>query len=113
MRYILQVYFNGTDERLKQLPEAEREAILQEYGAFFQRPEVKDGNQLQPPATATTIRAQEGELARSSGPFSPGEPLGGYYVVEVSDINAAVAVAAHIPAVRMGAAVEVRPLIDR
>ncbi|MCW6006561.1 YciI family protein [Micromonospora sp. CPCC 205371] len=113
MRYMLQVYFNGADERLRQLPEAEREAIVQEYEAFFQLPQVKDGNQLQPPATATTIRVHEGEIAHSTGPFTPDEPLGGYYVVEVSGVDAAVAIAAHIPAARMGAAVEVRPLVER
>lgn len=113
MRYMLQVYFNGADERLKQLPEAEREAVVQEYEAFFQRPEVKDGNQLQPPATATTVRVHDGGVASSAGPLSPGEPLGGYYVVDVSDINAAVAVALQIPALRMGAAIEVRPLVER
>jgi hypothetical protein len=76
-------------------------------------PEVKDGNQLQPAATATTVRFHEGEVARSTRPFPAGEPLGGYYVIEVDNIDAAIAIAAHIPAVRMGAAVEVRPLIER
>jgi hypothetical protein len=114
MRYLLQVYFNGAHERLTQLPQAEREAIAQEYRTFFLRPQVKDGNQLQPPTTATTVRVHDGEVTRSTGPFpTSGEPLGGYYVVEASDIDAAVAIAAHIPAARMGGAIEVRPLVER
>src|SRR5919198_6080472 len=61
MRYMLQVYFNGAQARLEQLPDADRDAIVREYVAFFQTPEVKDGNQLQPAATATTVRVLEGE----------------------------------------------------
>ena len=49
------------------------------------------------------------------GPFSSpsGEPLGGYYLVEADDADAAAALAARIPALRMGAAIEVRPVIER
>jgi hypothetical protein len=114
MRYLLQVYFNGAAARLEQLHEAERKAIVEEYEAFFQRTEVKDGNQLQPPATATTVRVHDGDTVQSSGPYAgTGEPLGGYYLIEAGDIDAAVALAARIPAVRMGGAVEIRPLVHR
>jgi hypothetical protein len=114
MRYVLQVYFDGAQERLAQLPETDREEIVREYVAFFQRPEIKDGNQLQAPATATTVRVQGDEIVRSAGTFSgSGEPLGGYYLIEVDDVDAAVALAARIPATRMGGAVEVRPVVER
>jgi len=111
---MLQVYLNGAAARLEQLPEAERKAIVEEYEAFFQSPEVKDGNQLQPSATATTVRVHEGETVQSTGPYSgTGEPLGGYYLIEAADTDAAVALAARIPAARMGGAVEVRPVAGR
>lgn len=114
MRYVLQVYFNGAQSQLEQLPERDRQAIVDEYIAFFQTPEVRDGNQLQPPATATTVRVHEGETVRSAGPFpATREPLGGYYLIEASDLDAAVALAARIPAARMGGAVEVRPVVER
>ena len=114
MRYLLQVYFNDARERLEQLPETQREAVVAEYVAFFRSPEIRDGNQLQPPVTATTVRIVDDETERASGPFSgSGEPLGGYYLVEVSDLDAAVALAERIPAARMGGAVEVRPVVDR
>jgi hypothetical protein len=114
MRYMLQVYFNGAQERLEQLPEAERAAIVQEYVAFFRAPEVKDGNQLQPPATATTVRVDDDEIVRSAGTFpDAGEPLGGYYLVDAADLDAAIALAARIPAARMGGAVEVRPIVEQ
>jgi hypothetical protein len=114
MRFVLQVYFNGAQTRLDQLPEDQRQAVTGEYVAFFQSPAVQDGNQLQPPATATTVRVHDGETVATPGPFSSsGEPLGGYYVVEASDIDAAVSLAARIPAARMGGAVEVRPVVER
>lgn len=114
MRYLLQVYFNGAAVRLEQMPDAERKAIVEEYEAFSQTLEVMDGNQLQPPATATTVRIHEGQTTRSSGPYPHAdEPLGGYYLIEAADIDAALALATRIPAVRMGGAVEVRPVVVR
>lgn len=114
MRYMLQVYFNGAQARLDQLPEAERAAIVEEYVAFFRTSEVKDGNQLQPPETATTVRIHGDEIVRSEGTFpGAGQPLGGYYVVDATDLDAAVALAARIPAARMGGAVEVRPVVEQ
>ena len=76
MRYMLQVYFNGAQDNVAQLPDAERQAIVGEYIAFFATPEVTDGNQLQPPATATTVRVKDSQTVTTHGPFAaPGEPL--------------------------------------
>jgi hypothetical protein len=114
MRYLLQVYFHGAQARVEQLPEAERHAVVEEYIAFFASPEVKDGNRLQPPATATTVRVHNGDTVRRTGPVSAaGEPLAGYYLVEAADLDAAVALAARIPAARMGGEVEVRPVVEQ
>jgi hypothetical protein len=109
---MLQVYFNGAQTRVEELSEAERQAVVEEYVAFFNSPEVQDGNQLQPPTTGVTVRVLDGETVRSDGP-SAGEPLGGYYLVEAPDVDAAVALAARVPAARMGGAVEVRPVVER
>jgi hypothetical protein len=111
---MLQVYFNGAQDTVAQLPDAERQAIVDEYIAFFASPEVMDGNQLQPPATATTVRVQDAQTLTSAGPFAAvGEPLGGFYVVEAEGIDSAIELAARIPAARMGGAIEVRPLVER
>jgi len=109
------VYFDGAQERMTRLPAREQAAIAQEFVAFFQSPQIRDGNQLQPPATATTVRDRDGETVRTPGPCpaASGEPLGGYYLVEADDLDAAVVIAARIPAMRLGAAVEVRPVIHR
>jgi hypothetical protein len=114
MKYMLQVYFNGAQSRLEQLTESERHAIVQEYIAFFESPEVKDGNQLQAPSTATTLRIEDGEAKRDPGPFAgTSEPLGGYYLVDAADLDAALEIASRIPAARMGGAIEVRPVVER
>jgi hypothetical protein len=114
MKYLLQVYFNGAQDRLAELPDVEREATVQEYVAFFHSPEIADGNQLQPPATAATIRIHNGKLTRTAEPHDPSaESLGGYYLVEATDIDHALTIAARIPALRMGGAVEVRPVVER
>lgn len=72
MRYLLQVYFNGALQRLEQLPVVDRAEVVQEYTAFFASPEIRDGNQLQPLASAVTVRVRDGELmwtdARSARP---------------------------------------------
>ncbi len=114
MRFVLQVFFNGAQARLEQLPEDERRAIVDEYVAFFQTSAVQDGNQLQSPTTAITVRVRDGETVAAPGPFAPEvEPLGGYYLVDARDLGAAVALAARVPAARMGGAVEVRPVVER
>jgi hypothetical protein len=112
MRYVLQVYFSDAQDRLAQLPDDERRAIVNEYIAFFQAPEIQDGNQLQPPVTATTVRVRDGKPLTTDGPFAEtSESLGGYYLVEADDISAAIELAARIPAARMGGAIEIRPVV--
>jgi hypothetical protein len=114
MKFLLQVYFNGAQDRLAQLPDTERDATVEDYVTFFRSPEIVDGDQLQPPATATTIRIHNGQLTRAAEPHNPSaEPLGGYYLVDATDIDHAITIAARVPALRMGGAVEVRPVVER
>jgi hypothetical protein len=69
---------------------------------------------LQPTETATTVRVQNGQTLLTDGPFVEAkEHLGGYMVVDADDIDAALEIAARIPAARMGGAVEVRPVVER
>ena len=114
MKYMLQVYFNGFQARLEKLPEAEQQAIFDEFAAFSQRAEIEIGYQLQPPTTAVTVAVTDGEVARTEGPNSTiDEPLAGFYVVEVADLDEATALVTHIPAARLGGTVEVRPILPR
>jgi hypothetical protein len=114
MRYILQIYSNDAPEQFEALPEEQQQAIMSEYFAINQAPGVTGGDQLQPPATATTVRVQDGRTLTTDGPFAETkEALGGYYLLEADDIDAAIELAARIPAARMGGAIEVRPLVER
>jgi hypothetical protein len=112
MKYLLQIYPNSAE--FEGLSADEQEAIVGEYLDIGQSPGVIGGNQLQPAETATTVRVQDGETLLTDGPFVDAkEHLGGYFLVEADDLDAALAIAARIPAARMGGAVEVRPLVER
>jgi hypothetical protein len=85
-------------------------ALTAEYMALRADPRCRGGAHLQPGDMATTVR-REGLI--TDGPFADAkEVLGGYYVLEESDLDAALEFAQRIPAVRLGGAVEVRPLVD-
>ena len=115
MKYLLQIYPPaGAREELERMPADQRQAIVDEYLAIGRSPEVVGGEQLQPVDTATTVRVQDGETLLTDGPFVDAkEHLGGFCLVEADDLDAALQIAARIPAARMGGAVEVRPLVER
>jgi hypothetical protein len=78
---------------------------LQEAGVLV------SGDGLQGIETATTVRVRDGETLVTDGPFAETkEMLGGYYLVDVDDLDAALAWAAKIPSVGFGS-VEVRPVM--
>ena len=82
--------------------------------AINETPGVSPGVQLRPAETATTVRAQDGKTLTTDGPFvAIKEALGGFLTFEADDIDAAIELAARIPAARMGGAVEVRPIFER
>ena len=115
MTYML-LLFND-EKRWQNMPPdvAEREfgaymaysAALRESGAFV------EGNPLQPTATATTVRVTgDGKTTVLDGPYAETkEQLGGYYVIDVPDLDAALAWAARCPAASHGT-VEVRPVME-
>jgi hypothetical protein len=75
---------------------------------------VLDGARLASADTATTVRAVDGELLLTDGPFAETkEVFGGFYLVEADDLDAALALAARIPPCGMGGSVEVRPVAGR
>jgi hypothetical protein len=96
------------------LSEDEQKAVYADYGAINETPGVSPGVQMQPPETATTVRVANGETLTTDGPFVEiKEALGGYLFFEADDLDAAIELAARIPAARMGGAIEVRPLVER
>jgi hypothetical protein len=114
MQYLIQIYTGEAMQEWQSLSESEQEAITQEYFAIGEMPGVTGGAQLQPPETATTVRVKDGSTLTTDGPFAATkEALGGYYLFEADDLDAAIELASRIPAARLGGAVEVRPLVPR
>ena len=114
MKYILLIQSGDSRPEFDSLPEDQQRAIFAEYMAISELPGVIGGDQLQPPDTATTVRVSDSKTLTTDGPFvETKEALGGYYLLEADDIDAAIEVAARIPAARMGGAVEVRPIVER
>jgi hypothetical protein len=112
MQYLIQIFTGEAMEAWQALSEPEQQAVSQEYFAISGEPGVTGGAQLQPPDTATTVRVQDGRTLTTDGPFAETkEALGGYYLFEADDLDAAIELAARIPAARLGGAVEVRPLV--
>ena len=112
MRYMLMITSSPELwEEYGRLTEDERRAITAEYMAIGEMPGVFGGARLEPVETATTVRVQGGQTLTTDGPFAETkEVLGGYYLYEADDLDAAIEMAARIPAARMGGAIEVRPL---
>ena len=111
MQYMLLIY--GNDTEWERRSDEEKAAIYAEYGAVAQSPGIKHGAELQPATTATTVRVQNGDVLTTDGPFGETkEVLGGYFLFEADDLDAAIEIASRIPAARHGA-VEVRPVVER
>ncbi|MCW2969917.1 MAG: hypothetical protein JWO23_1044 [Solirubrobacterales bacterium] len=114
MQYLLQIYSNDSMSTFDTLPEDGKAAVMGEYMAISGESGVIGGAQLQPAETATTVRVQDGHTLTTDGPFlETKEALGGYYLFEADDLDAAIELAARIPAARLGGAIEVRPLVQR
>jgi hypothetical protein len=96
-----------------QLSEEEQRAVYADYQAINQNPAVTSGVQLDEPDTATTVRVENGQTLTTDGPFVElKEAIGGYLFFEADDLDAAIELAARIPAARLGGAVEVRPVVE-
>ena len=96
------------------LSEDEQKDVFAEYMALGEDQRSRGGAQLQPIETATTVRVQDGQTLTSDGPYAETkEVFVGYYVFEADNLDEAIALAARIPAARLGGAIEVRPLVER
>jgi hypothetical protein len=108
MKYALLIYPKPDSH---ELPPDEFNAVLAEYQALADEDFVVASDALQPPETATTVRAQDGQALVTDGPFAnTKEFIGGFYVVEADNLDRAIEAAQRIPAIRLGGAVEVRPV---
>ncbi|MCA1476001.1 YciI family protein [Bradyrhizobium sp. NBAIM08] len=112
MQYLLMIYQNEVEYAKNDAATSQK--ILAEYQTFTQdiikNGNFKAGDRLQPTTTATTVRVRDGKTLTTDGPFAETrEQLGGYYLIEAKDLNAAIEIAARIPSARIGS-IEVRPI---
>ena len=118
MKYLLLIHQGDTPtphtpEAWARLSQDEQNAVYAAYKAINENPGVTPGVAMQPPEMATTVRVQDGKTLTTDGPFAEiKEAIGGYLVFEADDLDAAIELAASIPAARLGGAVEVRPIAE-
>jgi hypothetical protein len=118
MKYMLLINQGTTPtprdpEAWARLSEEEQQAVFADYQAINENPGVTSGLQLDEPETATTVRVEDGKTLTTDGPFVElKEAIGGYLLFEADDLDAAIELAARIPAARLGGAIEVRPIVE-
>ncbi|MDX2267316.1 MAG: YciI family protein [Bryobacter sp.] len=113
MKYAVMVYETAQDFAQRNNEEAPAYwAAYSAYGAALREAGVAAGGQaLQGPSTATTLRIEGGKRHVQDGPYAETkEQLGGFFLIEVPDLDAALEWAARCPAATRGA-VEVRPIL--
>lgn len=114
MKYALLIYSNE-EEQAAASPEQQAQ-VMKEYmefsAAISESGANLGGEALDSTATATTVRVRDGETLTTDGPFAEThEALGGFYLIEASDLDEAIAIAAKLPGSWYGS-VEVRPVWD-
>lgn len=114
MNFVMLLYQGSTplpgSEAWAALSQDEQKQIYAEYAELNKDPRVTGGVPMAQPKNATTVRVQDGKTLTTEGPFAPaGQAVGGYFVLEADDLDAAIDLAARIPAARLGGAIEIRP----
>src|SRR5579863_6752506 len=113
MQYLLLIY--DAEEDFVKMSQAEVGKMYEEYMQLTSDMKAKGnfvaGHQLQPIATATTVRVRNGKRLTTDGPFAETkEQLGGFYMIEAKDLDEAIEIASRIPSARVGS-IEVRPIV--
>jgi len=110
MQYMLLIYHNEKNR----MDDVTMSAMMADYMSFTEgivkAGKFKAGDRLQPTSTATTVQVRGGRTITTDGPFAETkEQLGGYYLIEATDLDDALAIAARVPGARHGS-IEVRPV---
>jgi hypothetical protein len=112
MKYVLMIYQGTTplpgSDRWKALSAAEQKQIYADYAELTEAPGISSGLPLGRPDAARTVQVRDGKVSVKNGPHLS-EGVGGFSVYEAESMDAAIALAARIPAARLGGAVEIRP----
>jgi hypothetical protein len=112
MQYLLLIY--GNEAAMEAATEANSGKMLAAYGAYSEAMAkagvMVGGNRLRPTSASTTVRAPGGKTQVLDGPYAETkEQLGGYYLIDVPDLDAALSWAARCPGAASGT-IEVRPI---
>jgi hypothetical protein len=112
MEFVLLVYQGTTplpgSDRWQALSEAEQKAIYAGYAELNKTTGLAQGLPLGLPNAARTVQVRDGKTQVKNGTYL-GEGAGGYFVYQAESMDAAIALAARVPAARLGGAVEIRP----
>ena len=113
MKYLLAIY--GDEKQQEAIPEDQMDEFMAGWFKFDEElrssVEVLAGDGLEPTATATTVRINDGAVVTSDGPFAETkEQLGGYYLIDVDNLDEAIKAAGTMPNLPFGGSVEVRPV---
>jgi hypothetical protein len=113
MKYLCLIY--DEESKMAAMAKSESDAFMGEYFGFTNAVKASGhyvaGEALQPVHTATTVRIRNGKLTTTDGPFAETkEQLGGFYLVDATDLNEAIQIAGRIPSARIGS-IEVRPIV--
>jgi hypothetical protein len=113
MQFVLFIYQGTTplpgSDAWNGLSEADKKTIYSDYASINKAPGVTAGLPLGLPTAARTVQIRDAELKVKQGTYLA-EAAGGYLVLEAENMESAMALAAKIPAARLGGAVEVRPV---
>ena len=114
MNYLLLIY--GDESERESSSQADAQAKHEAYRTFTEAIAasgvLRAGDALEPVAMATTVRVRGGEVVVTDGPFAETkEQLGGYYVIECADLDAAIEIAARVPGAVPGS-IEIRPIMS-
>jgi hypothetical protein len=112
MKYVLLIYHGPSpaqpgSDRWNELPADEQQAIYADYTELNKTKGMTGGLPLGLPGAAKTVQVRDGQTHVKDGPYLD-EGAGGYAVYEAESMDAAIALAARIPAARLGGAVEIR-----
>jgi hypothetical protein len=122
MQYLLLIY--GNEAGMQSATKAQTEQMIAAYGAYTEAMKtagvVVGANRLKPSGSASTVRVADGKTKVLDGPYAETkvldgpyaetkEQLGGYYLIDVPDLDAALSWAARCPGASFGT-IEVRPV---
>ncbi|MGH9420638.1 MAG: YciI family protein [Thermoanaerobaculia bacterium] len=113
MKYLCLIY--DDESAWQKMSKNDGDTMMAEYDVFTKdikaNGKLVAGEALKPTNTASTVRVRNGKISTTDGPYAETkEQLGGFYLIDATDLNDAIQIASRIPAARTGS-IEVRPVV--